>query len=53
MLETEKEIDHSVGIKLSYRQNLRPNHRRQSQDRYTQNGCDNKRGTYRCQTYGS
>ena len=31
-----------------YRQNFRPNYRRQSQDRQ-----DNRRGSYRCQNYGT
>ena len=26
---------------------------RQSQDRHTQNGCDNRRESYRCQNYGT
>ena len=34
------------------RLNFRPNYRRQSQDRHTQNGHDNSRGSYRCQNYG-
>ena len=39
--------------RVSYRQNFRSNHRRQSEDRCTQNGCDHRRGSYRCQNYGS
>ena len=33
------------------RQNLSSNYRRQSQDYCTQNGCDIRRGNYRCQNY--
>ena len=49
MVEIGTEIDHSVD---RGRQNFRPNYRRQSQDRHTQNGCDNRRGSYRHQHYG-
>ena len=35
------------------RQNFRPNHRRQPQDRHVQCGRDSRRGSYRCQNYGN
>ena len=37
----------------NYRQNFRPRYRRQSQDKHIQNGCDNRKGSYRCQNYGT
>ena len=51
-METETEISCSRD-RVNYRQNFRPNHRRQSQDIHAQNGCDNRRGTYRHQNYGT
>ena len=34
------------------RQNFRVNYKRQPQDWHIQCGCDNRRGSYRCQNYG-
>ena len=47
ILVIETETDHSVWTDKD--KTLRPNHRRQSQDRHTQCGNDSRRGSYRCQ----